>query len=124
MSQTWRDSRTPGRADAGIPLPCFGLHERKIKQVDQAIVKLVRENKPVNFNTVAITAGVTKAYLYNHPLLRDRIETLRASQVRKAEPQLIPSQRTEKSQAVLLAANLPIGTTSHISTLCSTVHSG
>jgi len=78
--------------------------EQKQQQVDQAIIKLVRENKPVNFNTVAITAGVTKAYLYNHPMLRDRIETLRASQVRKTEPQPIPSQRTERSQEVLLAA--------------------
>jgi hypothetical protein len=47
------------------------LHKQE--QVDQAIGQLLAENKPINFNAVATRAGVTKAYLYNHPELRDRI---------------------------------------------------
>jgi Family of unknown function (DUF6262) len=71
--ETWQRNTT------GLAAHAKQRTEQKQQQVDQAIIKLVRENKPVNFNTVAITAGVTKAYLYNHPMLRDRIETLRAS---------------------------------------------
>jgi hypothetical protein len=49
-------------------------------------------------------AGVTKAYLYNHPELRDHIETLRASQRNTITPQRTLSERTESSREVLLAA--------------------
>ena len=31
----------------------------------------------MNFNTVAKASGVTKAYLYSQPLVRERIEVLR-----------------------------------------------
>ncbi|HYU73289.1 MAG TPA: DUF6262 family protein [Ktedonobacteraceae bacterium] len=48
-------------------------HER----VDQAITTLVREHKPINFNTVATAAGVTKSYLYTQLDFRKRIEVLR-----------------------------------------------
>ncbi len=78
--------------------------EHKQQQVDQAISKLLRENKPINFNTVATGAGVTKAYLYNHPALRDRVETLRASQMNNITPRRTLSERTEGSREVLLAA--------------------
>ncbi len=78
--------------------------EQKQQQVDQTITKLIRENRPVNFNSVATSAGVTKAYLYGHPMLRERIETLRATQTNKLTPQRTVSERTEGSHQVLLAA--------------------
>ncbi len=40
------------------------------ERVDQAITMLVRECKPINFNTVATAAGVTKSYLYTQSDLR------------------------------------------------------
>jgi predicted nuclease with TOPRIM domain len=78
------------------------LHKQE--QVDQAIGQLLAENKPINFNAVATRAGVTKAYLYNHPELRDRIETLRASQMNQITTRRTLSQRTEGSREVLLVA--------------------
>jgi hypothetical protein len=45
-----------------------------------AIDALVAERATVNFNTVAARAGVTKAYLYAHADLRDRVAALRVRQ--------------------------------------------
>ncbi len=96
--KTWQ------RNTSGLAVHAQRRAEHKQQQVDQAIGKLLRENKPINFNAVATAAGVTKAYLYHHPELRDRIETLRASQMSKISPQRSASERTESSRAVLLAA--------------------
>lgn len=51
--------------------------EEKCKRVDEAITRLLREQKTINFNSVAKVAGVSKAYLYTQSIFRDRIETLR-----------------------------------------------
>ena len=50
------------------------------QKVDEAIKRLIRANESINFNSVANEAGVAKATLYNHPELRERIETLRQQQ--------------------------------------------
>src|SRR5256885_12079045 len=42
---------------------------------------LLREQKAINFNSVAKAANVSKAYLYSQPQLRDRIETLRQQEL-------------------------------------------
>lgn len=61
------------------------IHENRkvitMNKVDQAIKRLVRANKTINFNSVASEAGVAKATLYNNVLLRERIETLRSQQI-------------------------------------------
>ncbi len=75
------------RNTSGLAAHAKQRAECKQQQVEQAISKLIRENRLVNFNTVATSAGVTKAYLYNHPELRDRIEALRASQRNNLAPQ-------------------------------------
>lgn len=92
------------RNTSGLAVYARQRAEHKQQQVDQAIGKLLRENKPINFNAVAAAAGVTKAYLYSHSELRDRIETLRASQRNIITPQRTLSERTESSREVLLAA--------------------
>ena len=46
-------------------------------RADSAIDELAAEQEPVNFNTGAARAGVTKAYLYAHADLRERIDRLR-----------------------------------------------
>jgi hypothetical protein len=96
--KTWQ------RNTSGLAVHAKLRAEHKQQQVDQAIGKLLRENKPINFNAVATAAGVTKAYLYNHPELRDRIETLRASQMTHITPRRTLSERTEGSREVLLVA--------------------
>jgi hypothetical protein len=96
--KTWQ------RNTSGLAAHAKQRAECKQQQVEQAIGKLLRENRPVNFNTVATSAGVTKAYLYNHPELRDRIEALRAAQRNNLTPSRALSGRTEGSRAVLLVA--------------------
>ena len=54
--KTWR------RNTSGLAAHAKQRAERKQQQVEQAISKLLRENKPVNFNAVATSAGVTKVY--------------------------------------------------------------
>ncbi|MFE3576388.1 DUF6262 family protein [Lysinibacillus sp. NPDC059133] len=60
------------------------LHEerkRKTKEkVENAIKRLTKDSKAINFNRVAKEAGVTKATLYNHSDIRERIEFLRDQQ--------------------------------------------
>lgn len=59
---------------------------------------------PITFNAIAETAGVTRAYLYSQPELRDRIDALRErqGQLRSLAPR--ERSRTDKSKDVLLAA--------------------
>lgn len=50
------------------------------QRVSDAIDRLLDEKKTVNFNTVALAASVTKAYLYRQADIRDRIDALRLHQ--------------------------------------------
>ncbi len=68
---TWK------RNTAGLTAHAQRRKEHKRKGVEEAITALLREHKPVNFNTVAKAAIVSKAYLYSQPDLRERIEALR-----------------------------------------------
>jgi hypothetical protein len=69
--------RTWKRNTTGIAAHAQARREHKHKGVEDAIATLLREQKLINFNTVAKTAGVSKAYLYSQPDLRERIEALR-----------------------------------------------
>jgi hypothetical protein len=69
--KTWK------RNTAGIAAHAQSRKEHKHKGVEDAITTLLREQKLINFNTVAKTACVSKAYLYSQPDLRERIEALR-----------------------------------------------
>jgi hypothetical protein len=53
-------------------------HQQTIQRTEEGIGRLLREGRPVNFKTVAETAGVSTAWLYQHPEVRSRIEHLRA----------------------------------------------
>jgi hypothetical protein len=56
-------------------------NKETIEKVNAAIDKLKRsKNKSINFKKVADEAGVSKATLYNNPMLKERIESLRALQ--------------------------------------------
>ena len=64
----------------------------KTKAADQAIRALIKRGEPITFQAVQREAGVSHAFLYNHPELRGRIERLRA-QARPA-PGRCPRPRT------------------------------
>jgi len=69
--KTWKRNTTAIIAHANR------RREQKRKGVEDAITTLLREQKPINFNTVAKAAMVSKAYLYSQSDLRERIEALR-----------------------------------------------
>lgn len=56
--------------------------QAKTHATEQAIRTLVKRGEPITFQAVQREAGVSHAFLYNHPELRGRIEHLRA----KARP--------------------------------------
>ncbi|MCM3441435.1 DUF6262 family protein (plasmid) [Metabacillus halosaccharovorans] len=60
------------------------LHEDRKKatkkKVDEAIKRLTKNSKAINFNSVAEEAGVSKATLYNHSEIKERINFLRNQQ--------------------------------------------
>ena len=74
--------------------------------VNKAIDKLKRKNAPINFESVAKEAGVSRATLYNNPKLKERIMGLRAialtpSSEDGAEPKKTKVQRLEDTIAEL-----------------------
>ncbi len=69
--------KTWERNTAGMTAHAKSRKEQKRKGVEDAITTLLREQKPINFNTVAKVAAVSKAYLYSQPDLRERIEARR-----------------------------------------------
>lgn len=60
------------------------LHEKRKQatkeKVEKAINRLTMSSKAINFNSVSQEAGVSKATLYNHPELKERINFLRNQQ--------------------------------------------
>lgn len=60
------------------------LHKRRKQttknKVEEAIKRLTKASKAINYNSVAEEAGVSKATLYNHSELKERINFLRNQQ--------------------------------------------
>lgn len=52
--------------------------EQALEKVEVGIKKLIKEQRPINFNTVAEASDVSKAWLYKQPEVRQRIEHLRS----------------------------------------------
>ncbi|MGV7397193.1 DUF6262 family protein [Mycobacterium kansasii] len=53
--------------------------QNKTRDAEQAIRRLVKRDEPITFQAVQREAGVSHAFLYNHPELRTRIEHLRGT---------------------------------------------
>src|SRR5436305_259858 len=70
-AKTWERNTTGITAHARI------RKEQKRKGVEETMTALIREQKPINFHTVAKAARVSKAYLYSQQDIRERIEALR-----------------------------------------------
>lgn len=84
------------------------LHEdRKIKtqqKVDKAIKRLIKVQKPINFNSVANESGVTKATLYNTPNIKERIEVLRLQQSKVPTPSQVKREMDEDNKDAIIAS--------------------
>lgn len=69
----------------------------------RAIVSLENTGRPVNFNTVAAAAGVSKNFLYENSEIRRRIVDLRRAPVRRTESSPAAARSHEASTAVKLS---------------------
>jgi hypothetical protein len=94
------------RNTTGLATHAKSRKEHKRKRAEDAITTLLREQKPVNFNTVAKTAGVSKAYLYSQPDLRSRIEALRQQVLEHTvrERMSLPVGKTDASKDMVILA--------------------
>ena len=84
------------------------LHaERKAnthKKFDEAIQKLIKINKTINFNSVSLESGLTKATLYNNSDIRERVETLRHQQAQVHTPAQVKREMDENNKDAIIAS--------------------
>jgi hypothetical protein len=73
--------------------------EAKAHAADQAIRRLVKRGEPVTFQAVQREAGVSHAFLYGNPGLRERIERLRA----QARPKPAPPADANSGNTIIQA---------------------
>lgn len=78
--------------------------EAKTRAAEQGIRALVKRGDPITFQAVQREAGVSHAFLYNHPDLRGRIEHLRA----RARPKPAPSAPPDSESTLVLALTAQI----------------
>jgi Family of unknown function (DUF6262) len=99
--------KTWERNTSGMLAHAHRRKEEKRLRVDEVISRLVRERQTINFNAVAIAAGVSKAYLYSQPDLRQRIEALRQQEMEQAirgrVDRLAPGKTDGSRDLVILA---------------------
>lgn len=74
------------------------------KKVEVAIKLLIKEKGSINFSSVSERSEVSKAYLYQHLNIRERIEALRKQQQGLPSRKHIKNDMTESSKEVLLVA--------------------
>lgn len=70
-------TRNHKRNVSGLRTHAQKKHEDATRRAEEAIRLLVREGRPVNFNTVSEVGHVSAAWLYKQTNLRARIEHLR-----------------------------------------------
>jgi hypothetical protein len=94
------------RNTAGLTAHAQLRKENKRKGVEDAITRLLREQKLINFTMVAKAATVSKAYLYSQPDLRERIEALRRQGVEQLvrERGTLPTGKTDASRDLVILA--------------------
>ena len=68
--------------------------QNKTRDAEQAIRRLIKRGDPITFQAVQREAGVSHAFLYNHPELRKRIEHLRGTRRKAAADQPIDTDST------------------------------
>ena len=78
--------------------------EAKTRAAEQGIRALVKRGEAITFQAVQREAGVSHAFLYNHPDLRGRIEHLRA----RARPSTAPSAPPDSESTLVLALTAQI----------------
>jgi hypothetical protein len=75
------------------------------QRAEAALALLIQEQRPITFKTVAQTAGISTAWLYEHEAIKERIIHLRAQQTPKAPVKIPPrEQASSASKDAMIAA--------------------
>ncbi|WP_291569142.1 MULTISPECIES: DUF6262 family protein [unclassified Clostridium] len=74
------------------------------EKVDKAIQRLIKVQKPINFNSVASESGITKKTLYDNKNIRERIETLRHQQSQVPTPSQIKREMNDNNKDAIIAS--------------------
>lgn len=77
-------------------------HQQALQRAEEGIRCLLQQGRPVNFNTVAETARVSTAWLYQHTEIRQRIEHLRQQQS-KPTPTTTKTRSSDASKDAMIA---------------------
>ncbi len=72
------------RNTSGLEAHVQQKRESAIKRTEDAIAKLERENRPVNFKTVSEESGVSRTWLYKEPEIKDKINQIKNKQINKS----------------------------------------
>jgi hypothetical protein len=67
------------------------------QRAEAAIALLLKEQRPINFQSVAQTAGISTAWLYEHEAIKERIMHLRAQQTPKAQIKIPPKEQASSA---------------------------
>lgn len=74
------------------------------EKVDKAIQRLIKAQKPINFNSVANESGITKKTLYNNKDIKERIETLRHQQSQVPTPSQVKREMDDNNKDAIIAS--------------------
>ena len=79
--------------------------EETRRRAEEAIALLLKEQRPINFKTVAETAQISTAWLYANEAIKMRILHLRSQQVPKAQVKIpVREQASSASKDAVIAA--------------------
>ncbi|WP_064199779.1 DUF6262 family protein [Brevibacillus brevis] len=92
------------RNTEGVKQHAIRKSQEASRKVDESIQRLIKSKARINFNSVSTDSGVSKAFLYNNRLIRNRIEMLRKHQEGLPSPQDTKRNMTDASKDALIAA--------------------
>jgi CHAT domain-containing protein len=75
-----------------------------LDKVDKAIRELSLKGERINFNSVMVKSGVSKAFLYSNEEVKERIELLKKQEVSKEINQRVKTDKTSKSKDIIIMA--------------------
>ncbi len=87
---------------AALKAAAVAKQERTAANFDKAINKIVQNNEPITFANVAREAGVSQAYLYKRPEVKERILELRKQQRQGGDKPTKSQTASEASKVVII----------------------
>lgn len=74
------------------------------EKIDKAIQRLIKAQKPINFNSVSAESGITKKTLYDNKNIRERIETLRHQQLQVPTPSQVKREMNDNNKDAIISS--------------------